>query len=93
MNDMNPDTGSLERGRPVSVTHLVLGLVFLGLAGMWLLAAATDVSAPDPKISGPVVLIAAGVIGLAASLANARRRRSRQHSYDNDNDPSHLENR
>ncbi|HET9500925.1 MAG TPA: hypothetical protein VFO98_11755 [Marmoricola sp.] len=84
MNDIrdNQDNRLDTTGRPVSVTHLVLGLVFLGIAGMWLLAAATDISGPDLTISGPVVLIAAGVIGLAASVANARRRRTAAQAYD-----------
>jgi hypothetical protein len=87
--EMNPyDTSSdaRDRARPVSVTHLVLGLVFLGAAGLWLLAAPTGFSAPDLEISGPVVLILAGVIGLAASFANAHRRRERgtlDSPYDN----------
>lgn len=80
MNDTttyDDNTSSETTGRPVSVTHLVLGLVCLGAAGVWLLAAATDLSMPDLQVSGPVVLIVAGVIGLVASLANSRRRRDR----------------
>lgn len=60
--------------RPLSVAHLVFGLVFAGLAALWFLGQATDTDLPRSAVGFPVVLIGAGVIGLVASVAGARRR-------------------
>lgn len=64
--------------RPVSVSHLVVGLVFCGIALLWAIGAATGVDSPRPEIAAPAVLIGAGVIGLVATVANARRRRDEE---------------
>jgi hypothetical protein len=61
--------------RSVKIPHLVFGLLFLGGAGIWALGASDVISGEGLAILGPGVLIAAGVIGLAASLANGRNRR------------------
>lgn len=61
----------------VKVTHLVFGLLFLGVAGIWALVSGDVITADRLTYLGPAVLIAAGVIGLAASLASTRNRRSR----------------
>ncbi len=61
--------------RSVKVPHLVFGLLFLGIAGIWALGASDVISGESLAILGPGVLIVAGVIGLAASLANGRNRR------------------
>jgi hypothetical protein len=58
--------------RPVSISHLVFGLIFLGITTLWLVAATTDVEAPALALWGPVVLIAAGAVGLAAIVFNSR---------------------
>lgn len=72
--------------RTVRTTHLVFGLLFLGVAGTWLLYATGVLSADQLTLSGPVVLIAAGVIGLVVSLAGSRRgNRTDQLGYE---DPS-----
>ncbi len=63
----------------VKVTHLVFGLLFLGIAGLWALVTGDVVTADRLTYIGPGLLIAAGVIGLAASLASARNRRNRIH--------------
>lgn len=60
--------------RPVSVVHLVLGLVFLGASALWAIGAGTDADVPDLALLGPAVLIGAGVIGLIGVVANTRRR-------------------
>lgn len=62
--------------RSVKVPHLVFGLLFLGVAGIWALGASNAISGEHLAVLGPGVLILAGVIGLAASLANGRNRRS-----------------
>lgn len=63
----------------VKVPHLVLGLVFLGVAATWLLLS-TGVLQPDylPYV-GPAVLVGAGVLGLLAMLLGARRGPSPDH--------------
>jgi hypothetical protein len=63
------------RTRPVSVTHLVFGLIFLGAAGLWAIGAATGVDTPDLAVLAPAVLVAAGVLGLVAMVINARNAR------------------
>jgi hypothetical protein len=63
--------------RIVKIPHLVFGLLFLGIAGIWALVV-TDVITDDRlPILAPAVLIVAGVIGLAVSLASTRNRRQR----------------
>jgi hypothetical protein len=59
----------------VKVAHLVFALLFLGVATVWALVASDTIDADTVPLIGPAVLIAAGVVGLAASLANARFRR------------------
>lgn len=59
--------------RNVRVAHLVFGLLFLGIAAVWLLHAGQLLTGDQLALSGPLVLIAAGVVGLVVSLAAARR--------------------
>jgi hypothetical protein len=63
--------------RSVKVPHLVFGLLFLGVAGIWALGVSDAISGEHLAVLGPAVLILAGVVGLAASLANGRNRRRR----------------
>ena len=58
--------------RRPSVVHLVLGLVFLGLAGLWALAASGVVSSDDAWLL-PGLLVLAGAAGLVAALVTGRR--------------------
>jgi hypothetical protein len=60
--------------RPLSIVHLVFGLIFLGAALVWAIGAGTDADAPDLALMAPAVLIGAGVVGLAGVVVNARRR-------------------
>jgi len=62
--------------RPVSVPHLVLGIVFAGIAAIWFLGEATHADLPRTAVGFPLVLIGAGVVGLIAIVANSRRRSS-----------------
>lgn len=63
--------------RSVKVPHLVFGLLFLGIAVVWALVASEAIDADRLPILAPAVLIVAGVIGLAASLASGRNSRRR----------------
>jgi hypothetical protein len=62
--------------KSVSISHLVFGLIFLGVTSLWVVGATTDLEAPALAIWGPVVLIAAGLVGLAATIFNARNARA-----------------
>ncbi len=61
----------------VKVTHLVFGLLFLGVAGVWALVSGGVITAGRLTYLGPGVLILAGVVGLAASMASSRNRHAR----------------
>jgi len=61
--------------RPISVSHLVFGLIFLGATALWTIGAATDADAPDMALLAPAILIGAGVAGLIALVVNARNAR------------------
>jgi len=60
--------------RTVSTPHLVLGIIFAGIAALWFIGQGTDAKISDTAPGFPLVLIGAGAIGLVASLANARAR-------------------
>lgn len=76
MSDLNHPEPPADHS--VKIPQLIFGLFFLGIAGVWALVV-TDVITEDrlPVIM-PALLIGAGVIGLAASLASGRNRRQRQ---------------
>ena len=71
----NPPTPT--HNRPLGVAHLIFGLIFTGLAAIWMIGRASGSDIPDFRIGLPAVLIGAGIIGLAASLLNQRRARAR----------------
>jgi hypothetical protein len=68
------DTTRAPVDRSVKVPHLVFGLFFLGVAGIWALVETDVINVDSLAVLGPAVLIVAGVIGLVASLANNRNR-------------------
>lgn len=72
----------LPPDRSVKVAHLVFGLLFLGLAGLWALVSSEVIDADSLPLIAPGVLVAAGVIGLVASLATSRNRQRRDHGYE-----------
>jgi hypothetical protein len=65
--DENGSTGRSGR-HPLSTGYLVAGLVFLGIAGTWALRAADVIDDDGSRWVLPVVLIVAGLAGLAASV-------------------------
>jgi hypothetical protein len=62
--------------KSVSISHLVFGLIFLGITAIWVVGATTDLEAPALAVWGPVVLIGAGLVGLAATVFNSRTARA-----------------
>lgn len=76
--------------RPLNVSYLVMGLVFLGIAGTWALHETGVVDGADVEWLVPLSLIVAGVLGLVAFATRGLRGR-RTHdgaaSYDTRQDP------
>ena len=87
----NPvDTTKNTSRHPVNVTHLVMGLVFLGIAGSWALRQLDVISAEGGRWVLPVILILAGGAGLVAAVAKglSRGRKPTEEPYDDsDEDP------
>lgn len=54
---------------PLSVTHLVVGLVFLAIAGSWALRQTGLIGFDDLGWLFPLALVIAGGVGLVASMA------------------------
>lgn len=77
----HPEHTTARTARPVNVSYLVMGLVFLGIAGTWALRAGEVVDTSQMQWLVPLVLVAAGVIGLVAFTAKGvvRGRRTRDH--------------
>ena len=76
MSDLNQQPPA---DRSVKITHLVFGLLFLGVAVVWALVVGDVINENDLAVLAPAILIAAGVIGLAVSLASSRNRKKRDH--------------
>lgn len=69
------DTLNAKPARPLSIPHLVFGLIFVGIAAVWAIGAATDADLGHTAVGLPAVLILAGVVGLVAAVAGSRQRR------------------
>jgi hypothetical protein len=61
--------------RQLAVGYLVTGLVFLGIAGLWLAQETGAVEVDDLDLLVPLLLVVVGAAGLVAGLARAVRRR------------------
>lgn len=59
--------------RPLNVSYLVMGLVFLGIAGTWALHETGVVDGADVEWLVPLSLIVAGVLGLVAFATRGLR--------------------
>lgn len=64
----------------VKIPHLVFGLLFIGIAVVWALVVSEVITEDRLTVIAPGILIAAGVVGLAASLASTRNRRHRNNT-------------
>lgn len=70
-----PEPSRDASGRhPVNVGHLVMGVAFLGLTGIWVLFESGTVGSDDLRWLMPLPWLAAGVAGLLAVLLTGRRR-------------------
>ena len=63
-----------RRRHPVNVTHLVMGLVFLGIAGSWALRQLDVIDAEGGRWVLPVILLLAGAAGLVAAVTKGLSR-------------------
>ena len=70
---------------PLNVSYLVVGLVFLGIAGSWALHTAGVVDAGDAQWLLPAVLLLAGAVGLvgfaAKGISHSRQERQSADAY------------
>lgn len=60
-------SNSTVRTHPVNVSYLVIGLLFLGLAGSWALREAGVVDLAEVRWLMPLTLVVAGLVGLVAA--------------------------
>jgi hypothetical protein len=70
-------TSTRERpsGRhPVSIGHLVMGLVLLGIVGIWALVQTDAVAGDDVRWLLPIPWVVAGAVGLTVSAVTGSRR-------------------
>jgi hypothetical protein len=65
---------STPENRPLNVSYLVVGLIFLGIAGSWALRASDVIGSSDVQWLIPLVLVGAGAIGLVAFTAKGLTR-------------------
>ena len=68
MDEQTPASGR----HPVNITHLVMGVVLLGLATIWALIETNSASASDLRWLLPVPWVAAGIVGLVATAPRLR---------------------
>lgn len=71
------DTQTIDRpsGRhQISIGHLVMGLAFLGIVGVWALIQTDTVTGDDIRWLMPIPWVLAGVVGLAATAITGSRR-------------------
>ncbi|GAB3676829.1 hypothetical protein GCM10028814_08380 [Angustibacter aerolatus] len=64
------------RRHDADVTSLVFGLVFLGVGVLVILQQQDVLSFPAASVAAPAVLVAAGLVGLVATLGGNRRRQA-----------------
>ncbi|HEU4810939.1 MAG TPA: hypothetical protein VFT00_02240 [Nocardioides sp.] len=72
---MTSPTGERISGRhPVNIGHLVMGLAFVGLVGIWALVQGDVVHGADIRWLLPVPWVLAGIAGLLATTLSGRDR-------------------
>ncbi len=70
---------------PLNVSYLVVGLIFLGIAGSWALREAGVVDLSEVRWLFPATLVAAGLVGVVALAAKGLSRKDAD-TLDNDHD-------
>jgi hypothetical protein len=80
-NDTEPGSTRASGRHPVSIGHLVMGLVFACFLVLWAVVQFTDISSHDLRFLWPVPWIAGGAVGMIA-LAIRDRRRLRAGAWD-----------
>lgn len=81
MSEMRDDTGFIAAGRhPVNIGHLVMGVAFLGLVGIWALIQGDLVAGTDVRWLMPVPWVFAGIAGLLATTLTTGRHTTRRTS-------------
>ena len=74
MSDLR-DTDSRPTGwHQLNIGHLVMGLAFLGIVGIWALVQTDTVTGDDIRWLLPIPWVIAGVAGLAATAITGPRR-------------------
>lgn len=69
----------IETGRhPVNIGHLVMGIAFLGLVGVWALIQNDAVGGSEIRWLMPVPWVFAGVAGILATILTARKHATTQ---------------
>jgi hypothetical protein len=77
----------LDTGRhPVNIGHLVMGIAFLGLVGIWALVQSDVVNNGDIRWLLPIPWVFAGVAGLLATTLPRNRRGTQQTGWVTDDD-------
>jgi hypothetical protein len=75
MNQTLPTQQSRESGRhPINIGHLVMGIAFVGLVGVWALIQGDVVDGRDIRWLLPVPWVLAGIAGLLATTLTGRDR-------------------
>ena len=64
----------------LSIGHLVMGLAFLGIVGVWGLIQTDTVTGDDIRWLMPIPWVLAGVVGLAATAITGSRRYAVRHT-------------
>jgi len=72
------------RTHPLNISSLVVGLIFLGLAGAWALRTADIIDAEATRWILPLLLVAAGAVGLAAAIIRGVQCSKNRTNHDKD---------
>jgi hypothetical protein len=70
MSTIDKPTG----GHPINIGHLVMGLAFLGIVGVWAIIQTDTVQGDDIRWLMPIPWVFAGVVGLAVTAVTGSRR-------------------
>lgn len=73
---MSPEQPAPSGRHPVNIGHLVMGMAFVGLVGVWALVQGDVVDGGDIRWLLPVPWVLAGVAGLLVTTLTSRDRRT-----------------